>query len=211
MANEPTEHPDLHALGPDARRALAAAEAEARYLGYARIGTEHLLLGLLGDGRSDASWALSEAGAGLVVVRTRVLEAKPPTPPGQDPGETMELTARADRALRRSVRFSHRRRTGTVTPEDLLIAVLDVEGTAGQVLRSLGLDVDAVSAALGAPEPEAPARAATAVAPRCPSCDAQVADELTYRVVEARGEHGRRGATVFSCGGCGAVLGVAPG
>ena len=162
-------HPDLQAFGPVARAAVMAAAAEARSLGHDRIGTEHLLLGLLTREGTSTVRVLNDAGVHLPVARHKVLQVLPATVGGaRAPGGSAELTARAARAIRRSVRFSHTRRTEHVTPEDLLIGVLDVEGTAGQVLRGLGVDVDAVRAALepgGAGPPadgDAPAVAAPA-------------------------------------------------
>ena len=223
----------MEALGAAARRAVAAAEAEALAIGHDRIGTEHLLLGILAD-ESAAAWQLADAGARLPRVRRKVLEALPARPAGSPPGAgPLELTARAARALARAVRSSHGRRADMVTPEHLLVGVLDVEGTAGQVLRSLGVDLDRLRAAVLSGEdlrPPAPAADADAVAARadaeaegevgaagedaaaapallCPSCGAAVADDLSYRVVRATG-HGTRDAGVYSCGACGAVLGV---
>ena len=49
---------------------------------------------------------------------------------------------RAARALGRSVRFSHAARASSVGTEHVLLGVLDVEGTAGQVLLWLGADVE---------------------------------------------------------------------
>lgn len=211
---------DLSAFGPDARRAIGAAEREARELGHAVVGTEHLLLGVLSDETSPAASVLRDAGATLAAARAKVREAvgSSTASAGNDDGPTSS-SARASRALGRATRFSHHRRSPVVTSEHLLEGVLDVEGTAGQVLRGLGVDVERLRARLagGAP-PSAPATSPSTgetveVAPaRCPSCDAPLDADLVWGTVTATSNTGDavRDAVVFWCGACGAALGAAP-
>jgi ATP-dependent Clp protease ATP-binding subunit ClpA len=211
---------DLSGFGPDARRAIGAAEREARELGHAVVGTEHLLLGVLSDETNPAASVLREAGATLAAARAKVREAVgSSTAVGTDDGPTSS-SARAARALGRATRFSHHRRSPVVTSEHLLEGVLDVEGTAGQVLRGLGVDVERLRARLAGREP-APAPATTTgtgepvpdVPPaRCPSCDAPLDHELVWGTVTATSNTGDavRDAVVFWCGACGAALGAAP-
>ncbi|HET7653519.1 MAG TPA: Clp protease N-terminal domain-containing protein [Acidimicrobiales bacterium] len=218
---------DLTGFGLDARRAIAAAEREARELGHAVVGTEHLLLGLLSDETSSASAALRDAGATLSAARAKVREAV-----GVRSGVTVEeqsqsASARATRALGRAARFSHSRRAPAVTSEHLLEGVLDVEGTAGQVLRGIGVDVERLRArlagepagavvhafAVGSDEPPAEsADVASTVAPRCPSCDMPLDEALVWSTLTATSRRGDavRDAIVFSCAACGETLGVTP-
>jgi ATP-dependent Clp protease ATP-binding subunit ClpA len=58
----------------DARDAVVRAQAEARRLGHDHIGTEHLLLGALGDPASDVARALAPFGLDLVRGREDVVE-----------------------------------------------------------------------------------------------------------------------------------------
>lgn len=216
MTDDARAHPSLAALGPAARRAVATAEAEARALGHDRVGTEHLLLGVLADEGSAAS-LLRRAGAALPVARRKVLEVRPALAPPPPPDRALELTGRASRALGRSVRFSHGSPEG-VTVEHLLTGILDVEGTAGQVLRSLGIDVEQVRAALDAgarsarpSAPPAEEHARPAAKPlRCPTCGIAIGDDLTWHAVRARGDHGPRDVVVVACGACGTALGTVP-
>ena len=220
VIDDASEHRDLQAFGPAARRAITAAEAEAVALGHDRVGTEHLLLGILADGSSPAAWKLREAGARLPLARRKVSESLPPSPQAvRREAGPLPLSTRAGRALTRSERFAQERRAETVTTVQLLMGVLYVEGTAGQVLRSLGLDVDHLRLALEVDDARAPDGAATQgsdhEAPTakpllCPACGARVVDDLMYRLVRAWGEHGPRDAGVFSCGGCGTIIGVVP-
>jgi ATP-dependent Clp protease ATP-binding subunit ClpA len=217
---------DLAGFGLDARRAIAAAEREARELGHAVVGTEHLLLGLLADETSAASAALRDAGATSSAVRAKVREAV-----GVRSGVTVEersqtASARATRALGRAARFSHSRRSPTVTSEHLLEGVLDVEGTAGQVLRGIGVDVERLRArlagepagavvhafAVGSDEAMETQDVPATVAPRCPSCDMPLDESLVWSTLTATSRTGDavRDALVFSCAACGETLGVSP-
>ena len=56
----------------DARAAVAAAQDEARALGDAHIGSEHILVGLAGDGSDPASVALRQAGVLAADLRDRL-------------------------------------------------------------------------------------------------------------------------------------------
>ena len=57
----------MEALGAAARRAVAAAEAEALAIGHDRIGTEHLLLGILADVVGAVRSALVPGSEAVVV------------------------------------------------------------------------------------------------------------------------------------------------
>lgn len=207
MAHPAGEVDELDGFGPDARRAVESAAAEANALGHDRVGTEHLLLGLLADHPSAASKALRDAGVTLAGARHKSSEAVVVDAEAGATPQPLPWTARAQRALGRSRRFSLAAGSDVVRSEHLLVAVLDVEGTAGQVLRGLGVDVDRLRAALsgGDPEPVEPAAAPVG----CPSCRAALDDSLVSRTIPASDESARA-AIVFSCGSCGAFLGVAP-
>jgi ATP-dependent Clp protease ATP-binding subunit ClpA len=56
-----------------ARQAVVQAQREARDLGHNYVGTEHLLLGLLGEGGGVAAGVLSEAGVTAEAVRAHVV------------------------------------------------------------------------------------------------------------------------------------------
>jgi len=56
-----------------ARKVLALAVREARHLGAREIGTEHLLLGLIRDGRGPAAAVLTSTGATLGGLRAATL------------------------------------------------------------------------------------------------------------------------------------------
>lgn len=199
---------DVDGFDGDAREAVARAQQVAIDLGVVHVGTEHLLLGLLG-GATDAARALTAAGATMAAARHKVAETAARGRAAPSSGE-LALTARAARAVGRSHRISHRSRSELVGAGHLLLGVLDVEGTAGQVLRGIGVDVDAVRQALesdassGAsvprPNPVAPAT--------CPSCGEDLHRTLGYEAIAAKGPLGTTTTLVFSCNACGKALGV---
>jgi ATP-dependent Clp protease ATP-binding subunit ClpC len=57
-----------------ARRVVVLAQDEARLLNHSDLGTEHLLLGLIGEGEGVAAQVLMQLGADLSRVRQRVIE-----------------------------------------------------------------------------------------------------------------------------------------
>ena len=57
-----------------ARRVVVLAQDEARLLNHDYLGTEHLLLGLIGEGEGVAAQVLMQLGADLSRVRQRVIE-----------------------------------------------------------------------------------------------------------------------------------------
>jgi ATP-dependent Clp protease ATP-binding subunit ClpA len=187
---------------------------EARRLDHQRVGTEHLLLGLLADDDAEPGDVLRTAGVSLAAARLKVVEAL-----GEDAGspisEALPLTPRAQRALERAGRFSRKEQEPEVTAGHVLLGVLDVEGLACQVLRGLGVDIvhlrDAVannragvSVALVDDQPSL-----GAVWPRCPNCQAPLEDTMTEVVIPARREREpTTNLSVVFCAACGTTLGV---
>jgi ATP-dependent Clp protease ATP-binding subunit ClpC len=218
------ERPETQGFALAARRAVEAAEIEAHDLKHPRIGTEHLLLGLLADERSGGGKVLTRAGVTAAALRHKIGESPAPQEPEEKPArdELMPLTPRASRALVRAARFSHHSRSETVGSDHLLLGVLDVEGRAGQVLRGLGFDPVRLRKAIegvarAKPAPAAGTAAAARPAPVvvqpvvCPKCGAPLNESLMYRVMSARSEKraAAREAMVLFCAVCGTALGAA--
>jgi ATP-dependent Clp protease ATP-binding subunit ClpC len=204
----------LDGFGAAASAAMAAAEDEARRSGAGRVGTEHLLLGVLGVDGCSAALALAAVGVSAAPLRRKVAE----TSLGAGSDAVGGRSPRAERAIGRAHRFAHEARSPEVRSEHLLLGVLDVEGTAGQVLRGLGVDVDRLRARLlVADSPSAdetvdvapPAPAAPSV--RCPSCGGDLVG-LGVTVSEVPVHHdgggGAGAASAFACAGCGVLLGI---
>ena len=71
-----------------ARRVAVLAQQEARMLHHDHIGTEHILLGLIGEGEGVAAQALESLGISLEAVRQHVGEIigqGQQDPPGTSP------------------------------------------------------------------------------------------------------------------------------
>ena len=128
-----------------------------------------------------------------------------PAPPREhSPRPPLPTTPRADLALGRALRLSNQQRANAVTSEHLLWGVVDVEGTAGQVLRGLGVDVDQLRTALedpglamvSAPDEREPAIQTPLP---CPSCGVDLDGTIDCRAVATvarvdRAEHSCAGA-----------------
>lgn len=216
----------LERLGGDASTAVALARNEAASLGHRQIGTEHLLLGLLGTPSSPAARALIVSGASLASARQKVREAlasragtSSVTPSA---AADLPLSDRATRVLDRAGRLALRTGHDQAGCEHVLVSLIDVEGTAGQVLRGLGVDPDAVKAALesprepaasaGPPTREAPPPPSTAV--RCGHCGEPLETRIRAALIpvapaETPAQPGAAaGVEVFYCSGCGAAIGT---
>jgi ATP-dependent Clp protease ATP-binding subunit ClpC len=203
-------------FGSEAHAVLASAEDEARRLGHSHMGTEHVLLGLL-DARSGvAGQVLRAAGATQDGCRSKVAELVGP-PIGSADGTELSFTDRAKRALLRADRLSLRRHDEYVEPDHILLSLLDVEGTAGQVLRGVSVDVAelrvAVSKVLdGAMRPAPPLRSGEHVEPRCNACGSSLGNGPSIRVLRSEDEDARDLRMIVTyCGSCGGIFSVSPG
>jgi hypothetical protein len=150
-----------------AQRAVLYAKGEAGRLGHDRVGTEHLLLGLLRDEQCLAVATLGGLGIAPATVRRRVEEtvgrgqAEHDGYPGHLP-TTKAFTLVLGLAGRETMELDHDR-LGT---EDLLLGLArEGEGVAAQVLQELGAGLlelrEAVAAQYAAgvdPEPFPPDR-----------------------------------------------------
>ena len=71
-------------LAPDGRQVLRFAFLEARELGHACMADEHVLLGVLRHGDSQAATLLEASGLDLATARAEVLHAEPTLGPAAD-------------------------------------------------------------------------------------------------------------------------------
>lgn len=191
---------------------------EAKSFGHGQVGTEHLLLGLLGVRDSNAASTLIGCGATLEGCRAKVAEAAA-AKRGSSGRTDPTLTDRAARALERAGRLSLRQLRDQVGSDQILLSVLDVEGTAGQVLRGLAVDPARVRSALQPPvAPEAQAEAVPRVtytlgtgAPACARCGATFEETLAHKsVTSSDGAGDRIRWLVAYCSSCGGGIGAYP-
>ena len=147
-------HPDSEPrLTAEARSAVALAEEECLHMEAMAVGTEHLLVGLLRQGRGRAASALAQAGVELERVRAEVGRARGggerPLELGWAPGARGAL-AQAATAAR-----------GLPVGTDLILAAcVRDEAGAAPVLRRLGVEPEEVLARLAQAGPGEPPSAA---------------------------------------------------
>jgi ATP-dependent Clp protease ATP-binding subunit ClpA len=149
-----------------AQHAVLQAKQEAARLGHDRVGTGHLLLGLLRDEQCLAVATLGGLGIAPEAVRRRVQETVGRGPGGPGMGLGLPMTRPATLVLslagRETMQLDHDR-LGT---EDLLLGLArEGEGVAARVLQELGAGLlelrEAVAAQYAAgvdPEPFPPDR-----------------------------------------------------
>jgi ATP-dependent Clp protease ATP-binding subunit ClpA len=149
-------------LAAPTRQAVKAAAAEAARRGDRRLGTDHLVLGILQDGTTAAAQAL---GVDLTTARSAIdamdrsalaavgvdaADAEMHEPPGG--GERLFFTSAAKDAMRRTFAEAVRTRSRELQPEHLLLALLAAEppDSAADLLTALGIDPAAVRQRLNA-------------------------------------------------------------
>ena len=77
-----SEPPEQIPYTPRARRVLDLAQREAMQMGHGRVGTEHLLLGLIREGRNVAAQVIVTLGGDLSRVRQQVFQVRADTHDG---------------------------------------------------------------------------------------------------------------------------------
>ena len=127
------------------RRVIVDAQEEAFRLKHNYIGTEHLLLDALGEPEWVGGQALDRFGVGLDQVRDLIVQMIGTG--SQPPSGHIPFTPRSKRvmelAAQESVQMGHEE---VGTGHLLLGLVLEVDGVAGQVLASLGVELGAARA-----------------------------------------------------------------
>lgn len=121
-----------------AEQIMTLAQNEAMRTRSNAIGTEHVLLALLAEGRNGAVDVLRELGVNLERVRQEVEWKLPPTAGGPPPGK-LPLSGEVRTVIEAA---------NSSEPVPLLIALADGPGTAGDVLRKLGVTRSAILDAL---------------------------------------------------------------
>ena len=139
----PDDHPGLGMLGrftPRARRAVTLAQELASGLGYERVGTEHMLLGIVDEGQNLALKVLESLEIDPADLRTELVAAM--SGPGKPVEGTLPFTGPAKIALELTAKEALGLGHNYVGCEHLLLGLLAAEGgTAGQVLRRMGLEL----------------------------------------------------------------------
>jgi len=123
-----------------ARRVVVLAQEEARMLDHNYIGTEHLLLGLLHEGRGSAARALQAMDVTLQAVRDQVIEIIG-RGQAQQSGH-IPFTPRAKKSLELSLREALQLGDGYIGTGHLLLGLFHQgDNVAVKILGSLGADL----------------------------------------------------------------------
>uniref|UniRef100_A0A7C2W842 Clp R domain-containing protein n=2 Tax=Thermorudis TaxID=1649508 RepID=A0A7C2W842_9BACT len=145
---------------PQARRALQHAQEEALRLSSRSIDTEHLLLGLIGEGDGTAARILASMGVELPKLR-RAIEfiSDERRRVQRQVSEELGLTPRVKRAIELAVDEARRLGHHDLSTEHLLLGLArEGEGTAAAVLQSMGVSLDALRQRMREAAEPAPAR-----------------------------------------------------
>jgi ATP-dependent Clp protease ATP-binding subunit ClpA len=123
-----------------ARRAIVWAQEEARELGDAHIGTEHVLLGVLREPDSDGAQLLGRVGVSADDVRAAVLRQRPRTRL-RKPSSHMPFTPETKQVLEHAVSESWQRDAARIAPAALVLGLLDLPDCAAVgLLIDVGVD-----------------------------------------------------------------------
>ncbi|MBK1988285.1 ATP-dependent Clp protease ATP-binding subunit [Sphaerospermopsis aphanizomenoides BCCUSP55] len=131
----------------EAIRVIMLAQEEARRLGHNFVGTEQILLGLMGEGTGVAAKVLAELGVTLKDAR-REVEKIIGRGSGFVPPE-IPFTPKVKSLFEQSFREAHSLGHNYINTEHLLLGLTEAgEGVAAKVLHNLGVDLQTVRAAV---------------------------------------------------------------
>jgi len=156
----------LEKLSPKSQRCFDTAKQEARRLQNGRLDTGHLFLGLLREQPDFAEKVFRpfnvKTDQVVAAVESALGRGETSSPP------RLKVTVRLKTALQRSSALAG---GGTVNPEHLLVALLEVDEDVAGLLNGLGVCTDELLATLKSPpaqvteQPPAPAKPATSETP----------------------------------------------
>jgi ATP-dependent Clp protease ATP-binding subunit ClpC len=127
-----------------ARKVILLAKEEARRFNHDYIGTEHILLGLLKEGKGVAAAVLKNLGLGLNKIRLEVEKLVKPGPSTKIEGD-IPFTSRAKKVIELAMEEARSLGHNYIGTEHLLLGLIaEGEGVASQILLNLGLDLDGV-------------------------------------------------------------------
>jgi ATP-dependent Clp protease ATP-binding subunit ClpC len=122
------------------KRVMQYAREESARLGHNYIGTEHLLLGIIKEGKGKAVTVLTNLGLNLETVKQSVEDYVATSGGTMTIGE-VPFTPRAKQILEVAANEAKDMKTQFVDVEHLLLALLkDKEGVAAQILAAFGVD-----------------------------------------------------------------------
>ncbi|MCK4518630.1 MAG: ATP-dependent Clp protease ATP-binding subunit [Candidatus Omnitrophica bacterium] len=127
-----------------ARRVIVLAKEEARKFNHDYIGTEHILLGLIKEGRGVAAAVLKNLGMSPDKINFEVEKLVKAGPSTKINGD-IPFTARAKKVIELAMDEARSLGHNYIGTEHLLLGLIaEGEGIASQVLINLGLDLNRV-------------------------------------------------------------------
>jgi len=123
-----------------AQKVLALSQEEAVKLGHNNIGTEHILLGLIREGKGIAAKALQSLGLEVEKIQEEVLKL---IGKGKQPMQAIHYTPRAKKVVELSQDESRKLGHSYVGTEHILLGLIrEGEGVAARVLNNLGVSLN---------------------------------------------------------------------
>jgi ATP-dependent Clp protease ATP-binding subunit ClpA len=132
----------LERFSPEAREVVALAQDQARKLGHAQVGTEHLLLGLIAEETGAAGRAFAKLGVTIDAARDAVMAL---VRPGEEfpPEQQIPFSPRAKGTLEASLRQAMGFKDTSIDTEHILLALLiERDGRTASVFASLACPPD---------------------------------------------------------------------
>jgi hypothetical protein len=121
-----------------ARQVMILANQEAQRLNHEYIGTEHILLGLVKQGRGAATIVLQNHGLELSKIRLEIEKIAPKGPAW--PISDLPQTPQAKKVIEYAIDEARRQKSNTVSTEHVLLGLMRLEdGVAAQVLVNMGV------------------------------------------------------------------------
>jgi ATP-dependent Clp protease ATP-binding subunit ClpA len=131
-------------LSDRARKVMALANQEAQRFNHEYIGTEHILLGLLDEGKGVAANVLKNLEVNLCRVRLEVEGLVKSSPDRVTMGK-LPQTPRAKKVIEYAIEEARELGHDYIGTEHLLLGLLrERDGIAAQVLMNFGLELDGV-------------------------------------------------------------------
>jgi len=119
---------------------VVLAQEEARNTGHNLVGTEHILLGVIGEGTSTAAELLAGLGIELDQTRDLAVEAI-----GKGSGfipANIPFTPKAKRILEQAFNEARQLKSNFISPEHILLAIVkEADNMAGRLLKDQGVDL----------------------------------------------------------------------
>lgn len=137
-------------LTESTRKVLEQAQQEARTLNQEFVGSEHVLLALLGCHACHVSRVLRQHHVDRDAVRAQLLAVLPYSENPTNVTGSLPLSPKVQRAVQNAVVMSRSLREPNVSTRVLMLALVDEPKTVFlQALRGTGVDVEALLRGLG--------------------------------------------------------------